>query len=187
MLTTKSRRTALVTGSTSGIGQEIAAAFAREGMNVVLNGFGDAAAIEAQQTRLAGLHGAAIRYHGADMTKPAEIADMVATSPTEFGAIDVLVNNAGIQHVAPIDEFPIDKWDAIIAINRSGGACGLSRLRCGGIDHRRRHPDRRQLVVSIDVVKTATGPRGPVVRVETARIRSKSSIRSRKSSSRSGS
>jgi len=114
-----SRKTALVTGSTSGIGQGIAEALAATGMNIVLNGFGDATAVEALRAKLAALHGATVRHDPADMTKPVEIAAMMARAIGEFGAIDVLVNNAGIQHVAPIDEFPLDKWDAIIAINLS--------------------------------------------------------------------
>ncbi|HEY8574193.1 3-hydroxybutyrate dehydrogenase [Phenylobacterium sp.] len=108
---------AVVTGSTSGIGQAMAEALAAQGVNVVLNGFGDAQKIEADRLRIAAGHGVEVRYHGADMTRPAEIADLVAYAEREFGRLDVLVNNAGIQHVAPVDEFPIEKWDAIIAIN----------------------------------------------------------------------
>ena len=110
-----SRRTALVTGSTSGIGQGIAEALAKAGFDIVLNGFGDAAAIERQRVALAKAHGVTVRYEGADMSKPAEIEAMMKRA----GAIDVLVNNAGIQHVAPVDAFPPDKWDAILAINLS--------------------------------------------------------------------
>jgi 3-hydroxybutyrate dehydrogenase len=113
------RKTALVTGSTSGIGEGIATALAAAGMNVVLNGFGDAGAIESLRQRLSALHGAAVRHDAADMTEPREIAAMIERATGEFGAVDVLVNNAGIQHVAPVDEFPLDKWDAIIAINLS--------------------------------------------------------------------
>jgi 3-hydroxybutyrate dehydrogenase len=111
-------KTALVTGSTSGIGHAIATRFANEGANIVLNGFGDQAAIDAIRKDLAA-KGVKVIYSGADMSKPDEIAAMVAEAEKEFGAIDVLVNNAGIQHVAPIEEFPIDKWNAIIAINMS--------------------------------------------------------------------
>jgi 3-hydroxybutyrate dehydrogenase len=110
-------RTALVTGSTSGIGRAIAEAYAREGANVMLNGFGDAAEIEALRAGLEKQHGVKARFHGADMTQPAQIADMVATAERELGAVDILVNNAGVQHVAPVDEFPPDKWDWVIAIN----------------------------------------------------------------------
>ncbi|MBB5754979.1 3-hydroxybutyrate dehydrogenase [Prosthecomicrobium pneumaticum] len=112
-------KTALVTGSTSGIGLAIATAFAKAGANVVLNGFGEPAAIEATRAELAASTGVTVTHSGADMTKPDEIAAMVAEAEAAFGAVDVLVNNAGIQHVAPIDEFPIDKWNAILAINLS--------------------------------------------------------------------
>jgi 3-hydroxybutyrate dehydrogenase len=110
---------AIVTGSTSGIGQACAQALAAEGVNVVLNGFGDATQIEKERAALAEKTGARVLFHGADMTKPAEIADMVAFAHRELGRLDILVNNAGIQHVAPIEEFPIDQWDKIIAINLS--------------------------------------------------------------------
>jgi 3-hydroxybutyrate dehydrogenase len=112
-------KTALVTGSTSGIGLGIATALAAKDAHVVLNGFGDAAAIEETRSGLAAKHGVTVRHSGADMTKPAEIAAMIADAEAEFGAVDILVNNAGIQHVAPIDEFPPEKWDQIIAINLS--------------------------------------------------------------------
>lgn len=112
-------KTALITGSTSGIGAGIAEHFASLGANIVLNGFGDADAIEAQRAGLESAHGIKALYHGADMTKPGEIAEMVKTAEAEFGAVDILVNNAGIQHVEPITEFDDAKWDAIIAINMS--------------------------------------------------------------------
>lgn len=111
-------RTVVVTGSTSGIGLAIARGFAAEGDNLVINGFGDAAEIEAIRNSLEEKGGRAV-YHGADMTKPEEIADLMATASAEFGMVDVLVNNAGIQHVAAIEEFPVEKWDQIIAINLS--------------------------------------------------------------------
>jgi 3-hydroxybutyrate dehydrogenase len=114
-----SGRTALITGSTSGIGLAIARAFAHEGANIVLNGFGNAGDIETIRAEIANANGVEARYSAADMTKPAEIAAMVAEAEAEFGAVDILVNNAGIQHVAPVDEFPVEKWDAIIAINLS--------------------------------------------------------------------
>lgn len=110
---------AIVTGSTSGIGLSIAEAFAGAGMNVMLNGFGDAAEIEETRAGLEKSHGVKVLHSGADMSKPGEITEMVAEARTAFGHVDVLVNNAGIQLVAPIDEFPDDKWDAIIAINMS--------------------------------------------------------------------
>jgi 3-hydroxybutyrate dehydrogenase len=110
-------KTALVTGSTSGIGLGIAEAFAAQRCNIVINGFGDAAEIEGLRSTLEVTHGVAVRYDGADMTKPATIEAMMKKAAAEFGAIDVLVNNAGIQHVAPVDEFPPEKWEAIVAIN----------------------------------------------------------------------
>ena len=110
-------KTALVTGSTSGIGLGIAQRLAAEGANIVLNGFGEAAEIDRLRRQVAAEHGVKVAYDGADMTKPDSIAAMMKKAIAEFGAVDVLVNNAGIQHVAPVDEFPPDKWDAIIAIN----------------------------------------------------------------------
>jgi 3-hydroxybutyrate dehydrogenase len=112
-------KTALVTGSTSGIGLAIARALAQDGANVMLNGFGDKTAIEQIRASIEKDFGVKARYSGADMSKPAEIADMIHTTEKEFGTLDVLVNNAGIQHVANIEDFPIEKWDAIIAINLS--------------------------------------------------------------------
>ena len=108
-------KTALVTGSTSGIGLGIALALARQGAAVVLNGFGDAVAPQAAVAALGGKVG----YHGADMSKPAEIEAMMGYAAAEFGGVDILVNNAGIQHVALVEDFPPEKWDAIIAINLS--------------------------------------------------------------------
>ena len=112
-------KVALVTGSTSGIGLAIAQAFAAEGCNVMLNGFGDAAAIEKIRSGIEAEKGVKAAYHPADMSKPAEIADLVASAAKTFGSVDILVNNAGIQHVAPVEDFPAAKWDAIIAINLS--------------------------------------------------------------------
>ena len=112
-------KVAVVTGSTSGIGLATARALAREGANVVINGFGDAAEIEKTRAGIEQEFKVKARYDAADMTKPAEIAAMIKTAEKAFGAVDILVNNAGIQHVAPIEEFPVDKWDAIIAINLS--------------------------------------------------------------------
>ena len=110
-------KTALVTGSTSGIGLGLAKAFASEGCNVVLNGFGQAAEIEALRAGLAKDAGVTVTYSAADMSQGEEIAAMVADAEKQFGAVDILCNNAGIQHVAPIDEFPVDKWTQIIAID----------------------------------------------------------------------
>jgi 3-hydroxybutyrate dehydrogenase len=112
-------KTALVTGSTSGIGLAYARALAAEGANVTINGFGDAAAIEKERAGIEKDFGVKATYSPADMTKPAEIADMVRATEKTFGSLDVLVNNAGIQYVAPIEEFPIEKWDQILAINLS--------------------------------------------------------------------
>jgi 3-hydroxybutyrate dehydrogenase len=112
-------KTALVTGSTSGIGRGIAEHLAAQGANVVLNGFGDAAEIEQLRTEMAAKHGVVVRYDGADLSKQDQIEAMMARHLAEFGAIDILVNNAGIQHVAPVDEFPVEKWNAILAINLS--------------------------------------------------------------------
>lgn len=112
-------KNAIVTGSTSGIGQAIAEALAGAGANVMLNGFGDENDIEAQRKDLADKNNVNILYHGADMTQPDQIEDLVKEAEGTLGSIDILVNNAGIQHVSPIDEFPVDKWNAIIAINLS--------------------------------------------------------------------
>lgn len=111
------QKIAIITGSTSGIGLGIARGLAAQGANIVLNGFGEAAEIEALRAGLETEFGVTALYHGADMTKADEIADLVATAKAKLGRVDILVNNAGIQHVAPIDEFPADKWERIIAIN----------------------------------------------------------------------
>jgi 3-hydroxybutyrate dehydrogenase len=112
-------KSALVTGSTSGIGLAIARALAAQGANVTINGFGDTAAIEKERSGIEKEFGVKAIYSAADMTKPADIADMVKTAEKTFGSLDVLVNNAGIQFVSPIEDFPIDKWDQILAINLS--------------------------------------------------------------------
>ena len=120
-------KTALVTGSTSGIGLGIARALAADGANILLNGFGDAAAIDTLQADLAKEFGIKVAYHNADMSKSAEIESLFAYATEQFGGIDVLVNNAGIQFVANIEDFPPEKWDAIIAINLTS-AFHTSRL-----------------------------------------------------------
>jgi 3-hydroxybutyrate dehydrogenase len=116
-------KTALITGSTSGIGLGLALALARQGAHIVLNGFGDT---EPAKTAIAAL-GVKVAHHGADMSKPAEIEAMMAFATATFGGVDVLVNNAGIQHVANVEDFPVERWDAIIAINLSS-AFHTSRL-----------------------------------------------------------
>lgn len=125
-------KTALVTGSTSGIGLGIARALATEGANLIINGFGDAALIETISKELRAAGSPTVRYIGADMSQPAEIEAMMRQGIAEFGRIDIVVNNAGIQHVAPIDEFPVEKWDAIIAINLSS-AFHTTRLALPGM------------------------------------------------------
>ncbi|SMH35749.1 3-hydroxybutyrate dehydrogenase [Azospirillum agricola] len=112
-------KTALVTGSTSGIGLGIARKLAGQGADLMLNGFGDAAYIAELREGLAKEFGVRVAHSGADMSKAAEIEAMVAATEAEFGRLDVLVNNAGIQHVSPVDEFPVERWDAVIAINLS--------------------------------------------------------------------
>jgi len=112
-------RTAVITGSTSGIGQGIAECFARHGANIMLNGLGDPVEIERIRASIEHENGVGARYHGADMTKPAEIADLVAEAQKAFGGVHVVVNNAGIQHVSAVEDFPPEKWEAIIAINLS--------------------------------------------------------------------
>ena len=113
-------KAALVTGSTSGIGLGIARALAAEGADILLNGFGEAAAIEAVKQELAQAHGVRVAYSGADISKADQVAAMVAQAQAELGSVDILVNNAGIQYTANIEDFPAERWDAIISINLSG-------------------------------------------------------------------
>ncbi|HEV7322158.1 MAG TPA: 3-hydroxybutyrate dehydrogenase [Ensifer sp.] len=112
-------KTAVITGSTSGIGLAIAKVFAKGGANIVLNGFGSPDEIKMATEEVSALTSGTVLYHGADMTKPAEIADLIATATTRFGSVDILVNNAGIQYVEKVEDFPIEQWDRIIAINLS--------------------------------------------------------------------
>jgi 3-hydroxybutyrate dehydrogenase len=124
-------KTALVTGSTSGIGLGIAKALAEQGANIMMNGFGEKDAAMAQVKAF----GVEVDYHGADMSKPAEIEAMMQATEKRFGAVDILVNNAGIQHVANIEDFPVDRWDAIIAINLSS-AFHTTRMAMPGMKQR---------------------------------------------------
>jgi 3-hydroxybutyrate dehydrogenase len=118
-------KVAIVTGSTSGIGLGVARALAAEGAAILLNGFGDAAEIEVLRADLAAANGVKVGYSAADMTDPAQIAGMVATARETLGSVDILVNNAGIQHTAAIEAFPVDKWNAVIAINLSAAFHGM--------------------------------------------------------------
>lgn len=127
-----SGKTALVTGSTSGIGLGIARSLAEQGANIVFNGFGDAQQIEKLYTDVGAEFGVQTAYHNADMSKPIEIEAMMRFAADKFGGVDILVNNAGIQHVATVDEFPPEKWDAIIAINLTS-AFHTSRLAIPGM------------------------------------------------------
>ena len=122
-----SGKTALITGSTSGIGLAYAKALAGEGANVVINGFGDPDAIEKERLALEAASGAKALYSGHDLTKTDEIEAMMAEAAAAFGGVDILINNAGMQHVAPIEEFPLDKWNLIIALNLNS-AFHTSRL-----------------------------------------------------------
>ncbi|MCE7797165.1 3-hydroxybutyrate dehydrogenase [Sphingobium sufflavum] len=110
-------KTALITGSTSGIGLAYARALAGEGVNIVINGFGDADAIETERKALEATSGAKALYSGHDLTKADQIEAMMAEAASAFGGIDILINNAGMQHVAPVEEFPVDKWNLILALN----------------------------------------------------------------------
>lgn len=121
-------KSALITGSTSGIGQGIAFALAAQGVNIMLNGFGDAEEIEKQRRAMETEYGVTVLYSNADMTKPEEIRAMCEVAVAEFGGVDILVNNAGIQHVSPIDEFPEDKWNAIIDISLNSNFHTLKAL-----------------------------------------------------------
>ncbi|MGW9066234.1 3-hydroxybutyrate dehydrogenase [Achromobacter animicus] len=129
-------KVALVTGSTSGIGLGIATAFAEQGADIVLNGFGDAAEIEKLRAELAAKHGVKVIYDGADLSKGAAVRELVENTVSQLGRIDILVNNAGIQHTALIEDFPAEKWDAILALNLSavfhGTAAALPHMKKQG-------------------------------------------------------
>ncbi len=120
-------KVALVTGSTSGIGLGIAKALAAQGADIMLNGFGDADLVKGLMNEISQRFGVRVLHHGADMSKPSEIEDMIRATESKLGRIDVLVNNAGIQHVAAVEEFPVERWDAVIAINLSSA---FHTIRC---------------------------------------------------------
>lgn len=120
-------KVALVTGSTSGIGLGIARALAAQGADIMLNGFGDAELVKGLMNGISKDFGVRVLHHGADMSKPSEIEDMIRATESKLGRIDVLVNNAGIQHVAAVEEFPVERWDAVIAINLSSA---FHTIRC---------------------------------------------------------
>jgi len=126
-------KTVLVTGSTSGIGEGIAKHFAALGHNIILNGFGEVDTIEKLRSDIASQYGVNTRYYGADVSKVSEIEEMIDRVENEFGAIDILVNNAGIQQVSPVESFPVEKWDAILAINLSASfhtiRCSLPKMK----------------------------------------------------------
>jgi 3-hydroxybutyrate dehydrogenase len=130
-----SGKTALVTGSTSGIGLGIARSLAQQGANIVFNGFGDAQQIDKLHTDIGTEFGVQTAYNNADMSKPAEIEAMMAFAADRFGGVDILVNNAGIQHVANIEDFPVEKWDAVIAINLTS-AFHTTRLALPGMQQK---------------------------------------------------
>jgi 3-hydroxybutyrate dehydrogenase len=152
-------KTALVTGSTSGIGLGIAVCLARQGANVLLNGFGDSEGPKAEVAAAGQPHGVRVGYHAADMTKPDEIEAMMAVAEREFGGVDILVNNAGVQHVAPVEDFPTAKWDAIIAINLSS-AFHTTRLAIPGM--RRKNWGR---IINIASTQGLVGSTGKVAYV----------------------
>ncbi|ABQ69778.1 3-hydroxybutyrate dehydrogenase [Rhizorhabdus wittichii DC-6] len=129
-------KTALITGSTSGIGLAYAKALAAEGANVVINGFGDADAIEAERKALEAASGARALYSGHDLTKVDQIEAMMAEAAAAFGGVDILINNAGVQHVAPVELFPVDKWNLIIALNLTS-AFHTTRLALPGMKAKR--------------------------------------------------
>ncbi|MEM8915252.1 MAG: 3-hydroxybutyrate dehydrogenase [Pseudomonadota bacterium] len=126
----------IITGSTSGIGLGIAQSMAAAGANIMLNGFGDPDEIEANRAEMEKTHGVKVGYNGADMTKPEQIEDLVTSTASAFGSVDVVVNNAGIQNVDPIEDFPVGKWDAILAINLSS-AFHTTRLALPGMKERK--------------------------------------------------
>ncbi len=121
-------RAAVVTGSTSGIGLGIAGALAAQGADVLLNGFGDPAEIDRVRSSLADAHGVLVSYSAADMARPEEINGMIEQATRDLGGVDILVNNAGIQHTAPVREFPMERWNAILAINLTAAFCATQAV-----------------------------------------------------------
>jgi len=171
-------KTALVTGSTSGIGLGVARALARQGANLVLNGFGDAAEIERLRSGLERDFDVQVAYDAADMSKPDQIEAMIASAEKRFGAVDILVNNAGIQHVAPIESFPVDRWDAVIAINLSSAfhtiRCALPAMKARGWGRIVNIASAHGLVASVEKAAYVASKHGivgltKVVGLETAR------------------
>ena len=171
-------RTALVTGSTSGIGLGMARALARQGANLLINGFGDPAEIELLRSGLAAEFGVQVAYDGADMSRPDQIEAMIASAAKRFGAVDILVNNAGIQHVAPVDRFPVERWDAVIAINLSSVfhtiRCALPAMKARGWGRIVNIASAHGLVASVEKAAYVAAKHGvvgltKVVALETAR------------------
>jgi 3-hydroxybutyrate dehydrogenase len=171
-------KTALVTGSTSGIGLGIARALGRQGANLVLNGFGDAAQIDRLRRDLAAEFGVEVAYEGADLMKVGEIEAMTASIDRRFGSIDILVNNAGIQHVAPVERFPTDRWDAVIALNLSAAfhtiRCALPAMKQRGWGRIINIASAHGLVASVEKAAYVAAKHGivgltKVVALETAR------------------
>ncbi len=171
-------KTALITGSTSGIGLGIAQALASRGANLVLNGFGDPADIERLRESLAAEHGVSVTYQGADLSRPAEIDAMFARLAQAGIPVDVLINNAGIQHVAPVDEFPTERWDAVIALNLSAAfhttRCALPGMKQRGWGRILNIASAHGLVASVEKAAYVAAKHGiigltKVVGLETAR------------------
>ena len=168
---------ALVTGSTSGIGLGVARALAAQGCSIMLNGFGDPGAIERTRCQLSAEHGVTVAYNGADLARPDQIAALVAATARELGTVDILVNNAGIQHTAPIEEFPRERWDAIIAVNLSSAfhtiRHALPMMRKGGWGRIINTASVHGLVASVNKAAYVTAKHGlvgltKVVALETA-------------------
>ena len=171
-------KTAFVTGSTSGIGLGIARALAARGANLVINGFGDAAQIEQLRGELAATHGVTVRYENADLTRPAEIDALFARLQAAGVGVDILVNNAGIQHVAPVEHFPTERWDAVIALNLSAAfhttRCALPGMKQRGWGRIINIASAHGLVASVEKVAYVAAKHGivgmtKVVALETAK------------------